>query len=859
MNRAVQRSQLFNPAGQQTRSQYDPQNPGMQHRGPAGSGPQQQYQQYQQYQQPQQQGQQQQQQQQQLSQQGPQSTNGTADGASGTGSTPGQEMNLASVLHYLQSEWRRWERDRNEWEIERAEMRARIALLEGQRRSAENLKVDLLRRVKMLEFALRQERTKSVGAGGKLNSVPPTRLAVLQDEDRLSTGDKEGSGSEGSQDDIVERPTNVNGVHSAAIGKSSTIVSRSQPAGVNQWKNIGVAPRDPKARARSREYLKQCLQEISYLTSPGALNPLPPYPPIDPSALPQPEVLHDPNHPEVDPYERPRKELPEEPVQPLQAQKRNNEAAEIKEAAGSTSISVNDPVNGEKDKHIPSILNPALPPGPSASFPTSQPMEKSVSPSPLAFHRPGLDPALLPPNDNNRPPSSPSPRTVGLPDISTAKSEDESRSSGAEKDSDEPGKQHLTAIYRPESKTAWREELKAANEEVEKAKEERARKMPDQSEDDRLSTMALNTEEEEVKADDSVDKVWVSKRSLKSHLDIARAIAFAHGPGIMLATGGDDYTVKVWSVDSASIISHRYVLHTAQEIEPIITLRGHTAAITSVTISNALSIIFSASLDSTIRLWQLPLHNHDPYATYDPSVAIQTLEGHTESVWDICLLPPREISLPGKEAIEGRLVSASSDGSVKLWERSGSSPSTSNWKLEKSFSSFGDGVIPTCLAVYNLDFGKVLVGTSDGKTRLWDVDAGEEVRLFEGEGQGSNSQVNAILSHPTLPAIVTAHEDGYLRFYDAKSSSTTPTHIVLAHPAPITSLALSPSSPTCILTSSVDCTVRLWDLTKKTSIQELSGHRGRADEGVCAVASHPELPVIGSAGADGVVRLWGLA
>lgn len=188
-----------------------------------------------------------------------------------------------------------------------------------------------------------------------------------------------------------------------------------------------------------------------------------------------------------------------------------------------------------------------------------------------------------------------------------------------------------------------------------------------------------------------------------------------------------------------------------------------------MTISNALSIIFSASLDSTIRLWQLPLHNHDPYATYDPSVAIQTLESHTESVWDICLLPPREISLPGKEAIEGRLVSASSDGSVKLWERSGSSPSTSNWKLEKSFSSFGEGVIPTCLAVYNLDFGKVLVGASDGKTRLWDVDAGEEVRLFEGEGQGSNSQVNAILSHPTLPAIVTAHEDGYLRFYDAKS------------------------------------------------------------------------------------------
>lgn len=33
--------------------------------------------------------------------------------------------------------------------------------------------------------------------------------------------------------------------------------------------------RDPRGRAKSREYLKQCLQEISYLTSASALNPLP--------------------------------------------------------------------------------------------------------------------------------------------------------------------------------------------------------------------------------------------------------------------------------------------------------------------------------------------------------------------------------------------------------------------------------------------------------------------------------------------------------------------------------------------------------------------------------------------------------
>ncbi|KAG8737666.1 hypothetical protein FRC10_007947 [Ceratobasidium sp. 414] len=92
-------------------------------------------------------------------QQGQQNQFGPQNG-NGVGPPPpnGQDMSLASVLHYLQSEWRRYERERNEWEIERAEMRARIALLEGERRSFDNLKVDWTRRIKMLEYALKVER-----------------------------------------------------------------------------------------------------------------------------------------------------------------------------------------------------------------------------------------------------------------------------------------------------------------------------------------------------------------------------------------------------------------------------------------------------------------------------------------------------------------------------------------------------------------------------------------------------------------------------------------------------------------------------------------------------------------------------
>lgn len=81
-------------------------------------------------QQPQSQQQQQPQQQQQQQPNGNMSTSGasTAGDAASSGQSP-PEMNLANVLHYLQSEWRRWERDRNEWEIERAEMRVSTAVI----------------------------------------------------------------------------------------------------------------------------------------------------------------------------------------------------------------------------------------------------------------------------------------------------------------------------------------------------------------------------------------------------------------------------------------------------------------------------------------------------------------------------------------------------------------------------------------------------------------------------------------------------------------------------------------------------------------------------------------------------------
>merc|ERR1719500_2375218 len=65
--------------------------------------------------------------------------------------------------------------ERSQWEVEKAELQARIAFLQGERKGQENLKNDLVRRIKMLEYALKQERAKysKLKYGGDGGDVGP--------------------------------------------------------------------------------------------------------------------------------------------------------------------------------------------------------------------------------------------------------------------------------------------------------------------------------------------------------------------------------------------------------------------------------------------------------------------------------------------------------------------------------------------------------------------------------------------------------------------------------------------------------------------------------------------------------------
>lgn len=48
---------------------------------------------------------------------------------------PGQQVqqySIPGILHFLQFEWQRFEAERQQWSVERAELQARIALLQGE-------------------------------------------------------------------------------------------------------------------------------------------------------------------------------------------------------------------------------------------------------------------------------------------------------------------------------------------------------------------------------------------------------------------------------------------------------------------------------------------------------------------------------------------------------------------------------------------------------------------------------------------------------------------------------------------------------------------------------------------------------
>jgi len=191
------------------------------------------------------------------------------------------------------------------------------------------------------------------------------------------------------------------------------------------------------------------------LTSPGALNPLPARPPV--SLSDQDQI--DQSRPfDTGSYDRPKKTLSDD-VPPSRFQ------PEVKQEPLETSSML----NGIKEEPGPSRIERDRPASQSYNMAIEPTARPPSSPAPKTLDLPDSEP-----NGTSRPKDVKSKTWAQMAGKGTLRKSDDTvehkPESETQQDDESGGSQLLTAIYRPESKAAWREELRAANEKAEKVR-----------------------------------------------------------------------------------------------------------------------------------------------------------------------------------------------------------------------------------------------------------------------------------------------------------------------------------------------------------------------------------------------------
>ncbi|XP_019064418.1 striatin-3 isoform X2 [Fukomys damarensis] len=333
---------------------------------------------------------------------------------------------------------------------------------------------------------------------------------------------------------------------------------------------------------------------------------------------------------------------------------------------------------------------------------------------------------------------------------------------------------------------------------------------------------------------DAFRKTWNPKYTLRSHFDGVRALAF-HPVEPVLVTASEDHTLKLWNLQKTVPAKKSASL----DVEPIYTFRAHVGPVLSLAISSNGEQCFSGGIDGTIQWWNMPSPNVDPYDTYEPNVLAGTLVTHSDAVWGLAY-----------SGIKNQLLSCSADGTIRLWNPQEKLPCICTYNGDREHG------IPTSVDFIGCDPAHMVTSFNTGSAVIYDLETSQSLVMLSSQvdsGLQSTNHINRVVSHPTLPVTITAHEDRHIKFFDNKTGKMI--HSMVAHLDAVTSLAVDPNG-IYLMSGSHDCSIRLWNLDSKTCVQEITAHRKKLDESIYDVAFHPSKAYIASAGADALAKVF---
>ncbi|RVE57641.1 hypothetical protein OJAV_G00218300 [Oryzias javanicus] len=651
---------------------------------------------------------------------------------------PQQQYTIPGILHYIQHEWARFEMERAHWEVERAELQARIAFLQGERKGQENLKNDLVRRIKMLEYALKQERAKyhKLKYGTELN----------QGEMKMPSFESDTKDSEVS-----------------AVPANSQLT----------WK-------------QGRQLLRQYLQEVGYTDTILDVRTQRVRSLLGLSGSEQNGAVENKNLQHlINGTDRCKdgKRIPSDDLETFNFLENAEDSDEDEE--GDLMDDIGTDKHRRAKKHKTKVGNEGLANEDEAD--TEEVMKE------FDF--------LVTAEDGEGP--------------------GEARSSGDGTEWAEPlpfpsggGKSFLLGG----SEDALENMLGLGD----------------------LADICVTNDEVDFGYDissskeSSFRKTWNPKYTLRSHFDGVRALAF-HPVEPCLVSVSEDHTLKLWNL-TKTVPAKKSA---SFDVEPIYTFRGHVGPVLSLAMTSSGEQCFSGGIDSTIQWWNIPSSNVDPYDTYDSSVLAGTWAGHTDAVWGLAY-----------SGIKNRLLSCSADGTVKLWNPTAKEPCISTFNTDQEHG------IPTSVDFNGCDPAHMVASYNGGDVAIYDLETSQTAVVLKGQGDGtaaSLNHINKVVSHPTLPITITAHEDRHIKFFDNKTGKLI--HAMVAHLDAVTSLAVDPNG-IYLISGSHDCSLRLWNLDSKTCVQEITAHRKKSEEAIYDVTFHPSKAYIASAGADALARVY---